>query len=164
MFSVAPRRCHIARDNVQMRSTSVLIAARGVRSARFESFKPRIGAVLADNRLAARHTDFRHHARRGILSEAASPPELRAASLPVVGPIALSLGLDFGHIGPLLRLAVPASAGAVIDLARGIDPDLTGPAGGCWRLRCLCCCRGGRCGAGCRRSPRLDAAMPTTCA
>ena len=89
---------------------------------------------------------------------------LRAAGLPEVRAGALCLCLRLRHIAALFGLAVPASAGAVIHLARSIDPNLTGASAGARSGARARRCRGrGRrgAGAGCSRggTPRLDAAM-----
>ena len=89
---------------------------------------------------------------------------LRAAGLPVVRAGALCLCLRLRHIAALFGLAVPANAGAVIHLARSIDPNLTGASAGArsgararrYRGRGR---RGGGAGFSRGGTPRLDAAM-----
>ena len=77
----------------------------------------------------------------------------------MIWPIPRSLGLSLGHIGALLGLAVPTVAGAVVDLGRGVNPDLTGGARSFRGFSGLTWCSGGRSGAGCRRTPGFNAAM-----
>src|SRR5271155_1640703 len=57
---------------------------------------------------------------------------LESTGIPVIGPCSLGLSLCLGHIGALLGLAVPPGTGAVVYLAGGIDPHLTGGTCGCW--------------------------------
>src|SRR6185312_121835 len=60
------------------------------------------------------------------------------ASLSVVGPIALRLGVGLGHVLPVFCLAVPAVTLTVIHLGAGVDPYLTAtPCGGRSRSRRL---------------------------
>jgi hypothetical protein len=80
---------------------------------------------------------------------------LWGASFSVVRSGALCPRFCLGHITALLGLAVPASAGAVVDLTGGVHPNLTGATGsrsgalGCGGLRLCprlrqCVCRTGR--------------------
>jgi hypothetical protein len=55
---------------------------------------------------------------------------LRSASLSAVRPSALCLRLHLGHVTALLGLAILPVTRAVIHLAGGIDPDLTGAVTG----------------------------------
>jgi hypothetical protein len=61
----------------------------------------------------------------------------------VVRPGTLRLGLRLGHVTAMFGLAVPSVTGAVIDLAGGIDPDLTSAAIRA-RSGALACCGRGR--------------------
>jgi hypothetical protein len=90
---------------------------------------------------------------------------LRGASLPVVGPGALCPCLRFGHVAALLGLAIPARARAVVDLAGGIHPNLTGTTGSrssafC-RRRLRARLRWCVCGTG-RLAPRLYSPVAAT--
>lgn len=51
---------------------------------------------------------------------------LRATSLSMIRPRTLRACFGFGHVIAFLRLAVPASAGAVVDFTGRVDPNLTG--------------------------------------
>src|SRR6516165_10229859 len=65
---------------------------------------------------------------RGQPVTGGSDAVLQSASLSVVRPNALCPRFCFGHVAAVLGLAVPAIAEAVIDLADGIYPNLTGAA------------------------------------
>src|SRR4051812_33038217 len=68
---------------------------------------------------------------RAVSSRQTSCVEVLAsalAGLAVVGPEALALCFGFGHVFAVLRLAVVAVAGAVVDLAVRVGPHLVGVA------------------------------------
>src|SRR5712691_166347 len=65
-----------------------------------------------------------HIARNLRFLMAVLSPAIGPARLGVSRSVALFLRLTLTHVLPLFRLPVPAAAGAVIDAALGVHPDL----------------------------------------